>query len=97
MAAFKVWQAVLTTAEMTAEMRCYIPQRVANLFEFHAFTGTGNDATLDLSGNGRTLTANGTPAITTGPPIPWDLFDPPLIVELRPVTGGVDPASPYWP
>jgi hypothetical protein len=67
-AAVKVWNAVLTQAELTTEAAKYAPQRSANLWAAYKFD-TGPQTTDDSS-NGRTLTAVGTPTLdSSGPPI----------------------------
>ena len=67
-AAVKVWNAVLTQAELEAEMTEYAPQRTANVWGAWKFDN--GPQTTDDSGNGRTLTMAGTPVTdTSGPPI----------------------------
>lgn len=66
-AAFKMWQAVLTLAEVTAELAQFAPVRAGNLLRYHPFHVA---ETADYSGNGNTL-AGGTGATTEAdPPIP---------------------------
>jgi hypothetical protein len=67
-AAVKVWNAVLTQTELTAEAAKYAPQRTANLWGAYSFQS--GPQTTDDSGNSRTLTAVGTPTLdASGPPI----------------------------
>jgi hypothetical protein len=66
-AAFKMWDATLTAAEIDAELGQYQPARTANLLRYHPFRTA---ETTDYSGNGRTLTA-GTATTEDGPPIRW--------------------------
>jgi hypothetical protein len=67
-AAVKVWNAVLTQAELTAEAAKYAPVRTANLWAAYKFNA--GPQTTDDSGNGRTLTQVGTPTPdASGPPI----------------------------
>jgi hypothetical protein len=67
-AAFKAWNAVLTTAELDLEARAYQPRRTTNLLGWYPFL---TPSTVDLSGLGNTLTG-GTGATTEdGPPIGW--------------------------
>lgn len=67
-AAVKVWQAVLTQAELEAELPKYNAQRTTNLWASYSFRN--GPQTTDESVNGRTLTPNGTAvADTSGPPV----------------------------
>lgn len=67
LAAFKVWTAALSQAEVAAELTQYAPVRTANLLRYHPFI----DSPADLSGNGHTLTAGSTPVTwEAGPDIP---------------------------
>lgn len=68
-AAVKIWNAVLTQAELTAEAAKYAPVRAANLWAAYKFNG--GPQTVDDSGNGRPLTVTfGTPGTdASGPPI----------------------------
>ena len=69
LAAIKVWDAVLTQAEIEAEKWKRIPARWANS---HLWNPLFNATDLsDYSGNGRTLTATGTLTTEDGPPVPW--------------------------
>lgn len=66
--AFKQWDAALTAAEVSAELRQYSPRRSTNLVRFHPFQIA---ETTDYSGNGRTLTVTGSPTTEDGPTLPW--------------------------
>lgn len=68
-AAVKVWQAVLTKAELETEKPKYAAQRTANLWAAYSFRA--GPQTTDDSGNARTLTAGAGTAVvdTSGPPI----------------------------
>jgi hypothetical protein len=68
-AAIKVWDAELTQTELWTEMWSQTPFRRTNL---HLFAPGFKHAELnDMSGNGKTLTANGTLTTEEGPPVPW--------------------------
>lgn len=69
-AALKVWDAVLTQAELEAERWSYAPVRRANLHLWTPLVDTDN-STRDYSGNGRNWTAGGTLTSEDGPPILW--------------------------
>lgn len=65
----KVWDAVLTQAELEHEKWSIRPKRWANI---HLWCPARIATELfDLSGNGRTLTATGTLTTEDGPPVPW--------------------------
>ena len=67
--AIKVWDAVLTQAELEQEKWSIRPRRWANL---HLWAPCRIATELaDYSGNGRTLTATGTLTTEDGPPVPW--------------------------
>lgn len=68
-AAVKIWDAVLTLAEIQAERNTYAPVRTANVWANYQFRN--GPQISDDSSNGRNLTAGaGTPAVdTAGPPI----------------------------
>lgn len=69
MANFKLYNAVLTTAEMTQELSQYVPQRTTNLTHWYPFI---NVDTTDYSGNARTLTAvDSGHALADGPSVRW--------------------------
>lgn len=68
LAAVKLWDAALTTAEVQNELAQFAPVRTTNLLRYHPFHVA---ETTDYSGNGNTLTAGATPAATEDdPPIP---------------------------
>lgn len=69
MSSFKFWNETLSTAELQAESWQHLPNRTANLQYWYPFV----QAELsDYSGNGRTLTENGTGFVTDdGPPVSW--------------------------
>lgn len=69
-AAVKIYDAVLTAAEIAQEMRQIQPVRFANLNSWYPLWSTADDE-IDYSGQGRTLTVGGTLAMEDGPPIPW--------------------------
>jgi len=86
-AAVKIWEAALTADELRQERWSYAPRRTANLWACYSIIdlAPGNFG-LDMSGNGRDLTANGTLTYEDGPPITWgfggdsdgrELFVPP--------------------
>jgi hypothetical protein len=66
------FSAVLSAAELLAQSYQYLPIRTANL---HAWQPFGDNSVagcmIDYSGNGRSLTANGTLLTADGPPISW--------------------------
>jgi hypothetical protein len=69
-AAIKLYDAVLTPAEIVQEMRQYLPARTANNNGWYPLFTTNDDQT-DFSGLGRDWTVGGTLATEDGPPIPW--------------------------
>ena len=76
-AAVKVWDAALTTAEVEAELSQQQPKRTTNLIRWHPFVTA---ETTDYSGLDNTLTG-GTGATTEdGPPIPWGSAIPVLLL-----------------
>ena len=85
-AAVKVWSAVLTQAEIQAELTRYAAVRTANLVRVHRLQVP---EVTDYSGNGNVLTG-GTGAGTTADP-PIGPFSPPypglLVSRLRPYFG----------
>lgn len=71
-AAVKMWDAVLTSAELENERWQILPRKTASLLFFTPMV----DATLasnviDYSGNAVDWTANGSAAVEDGPPISW--------------------------
>lgn len=82
-AAFKLWQAALNAADITNELAQYQPIRTANLLHYHPFIRT---ETADYSGNANTLTGGTGSTTEDGPPIPWRITAPQLILPAP--TGG---------
>ncbi len=75
LAAVKVWSAVLTGDEIINEMKHYLPQRLANINGWYPSVSQAvNDNATDYSGNGNTMTVNGTLSVEDGPPIAWYPF-----------------------
>lgn len=70
----KAWQAALSAAEVAAEAAYQAPQRTSNLFGWWPLASGAR--TVDLSGNSRTLTENGTLANASDPGIPMYSTDP---------------------
>lgn len=66
-AALKVWDDVLTEAELYNERWTYRPQITTNLHGWWPFY----EDTKDYSGNGKDFTEAGTIAYNLGPPIAW--------------------------
>lgn len=62
----RVWAAVLTQAELLAEYHATSPVRATNLWAAYSFAS--GPQTTDNSGNGRTLTAAGTPTLDAAGP-----------------------------
>lgn len=62
----RAWAAVLTQAELLAEYHATSPVRTANLWAAYSFAA--GPQTTDDSGNGRTLTAAGTPTLDSAGP-----------------------------
>ena len=84
--AIKCWQAALTSAEISAEMKTVRPLRLANLHYWHpAIASDLTTALKDYSGNGRDWTAEGTlSAEKETPPISWGVS--PLFINKIVVT-----------
>ncbi len=69
---FKLFDRVLTDAELLAEMNRLTPASTTNLSAWWPLVGdTIANAVKDYSGNGRDWTANGTLTIEDGPPVTW--------------------------
>lgn len=64
----KVWAAALTAAELEQERWSHLPQRTSNLWAWYPLDGNNE---VDYSGNGRTLTAAGTPTTAHGPSVSY--------------------------
>lgn len=84
----KVWDAALGVDEIAKEMWTARPQRFANLWGFFPMFDTV--VTKDWSGNGHTITYNGTMTTVDGPPVGWGAA--PLIVGRGPFV-----PPPYLP
>lgn len=69
MAGLRVWDAVLTQAELEQERYSILPVRMANLHGFWPIFGHSD--LVDYSGNARDLTATGTLSTEDGPPVSW--------------------------
>lgn len=67
-AAFKMWNAALTQAEVEAELAQYQPRRTDSLLRFHPFVTT---EAVDYSGNANSLAGGVGSTTEDGPPIPW--------------------------
>jgi hypothetical protein len=67
----KVWGAVLSLAELQAERTQGKPVRTSNVNRYHRLLN--NTDTSDGSGNGRTVTFNGTVSTEGTEPVPWEL------------------------
>jgi hypothetical protein len=95
-AAFKLWDAAFTTPEVENELGQYQPRRTTNLLAFHPFIGT---ELTDYSGGGYDLTASSTSTvIEDGPPIPWRLSSPRLIIPSPlPSLTPVNPSGAFFP
>lgn len=65
----KIWNAALTDNELLQEMYSGIPRRTANLYLWCPLWT--NSMLNDLSGNGNSLTAVGTPTTQDMPPVTW--------------------------
>lgn len=65
----KAWDAVLTLAEIQADMRQALPVRTANIKIFRPFFSTSDLG--DYSGVGGSGASSGTLTNSDGPPIPW--------------------------
>lgn len=86
LAALKMWDQVLTQAEITTELVQYRPVRTANLLHHHPLVKT---ETTDYSGNGYALSGGTGSATADGPPIPWGARRRPR-VALTPALPTVD-------
>lgn len=65
----QVWESQLTVAQIQNQMEQYVP--IADFGNLFAWWPCVSNGTVDLSGNGRTFTQNGTVTAADGPPIPW--------------------------
>jgi len=75
-AAFKLWDATLTAAEIQLEMQTYVPQRLANINRWTPLLPGTTERLADYSGSGLNWTSGGTPTDESDPPIVWDLIQP---------------------
>jgi Concanavalin A-like lectin/glucanases superfamily len=82
-AAFKLWQAALTQAEVEAELASYDAVRTSNLLRVHKLQVP---ETTDYSGNGNALTVTGSPSTEADPPI--GAAPPALVPRLVNPNGG---------
>lgn len=90
-AAVKVWDRVLTQAELEIERWSYLPVLTNSLHGYWPMWGTSDGAT-DFSGNGKSWTVNGTVASADGPPLPWS---PPHDDENAYVIAAAATGQPY--
>jgi hypothetical protein len=90
-AGFSFWTAGLTAAEVANESQRYVPYRLANLQMFCPFVKA---ETADYSGLGHTLSGGATTTTEDGPPIPWRMSSPRLIIP--PVSAGSPPFVPLY-
>lgn len=67
----KIWTAVLSQAEVQAEMYSIRPKRTENLYGFYPFFIGSSERVRDYSGNGNSLTENSTIEDGDSPPISW--------------------------
>ena len=80
MAHVKIWDAVLTAAEVERERWSARPRRTADLKAWYPLMGNTVAASLaDYSGNDFALTQQGTPTVQDGPPVGWGA--PPHLVQ----------------
>lgn len=88
----KMYSAVLTSAEIDQEHRRLLPYRTANLFACWPMVGATAAANLiDISGNGRNLTAGGTLTVEDNAPVSWGSENPEttfVVTSSGAVTGG---------
>lgn len=85
-AGIKIYDAVLSAAEIAAEMHSYRPLRLANINAWYpCFAGT-SERLRDYSGNGRDWTAGGTLTDEDGPPLTWG--GPVIMIPFVPVSSG---------
>jgi hypothetical protein len=82
-AALRLWTAQLSAAEAQQESTQYVPNRLSNLVAWYPLVRA---ETTDYSGNARTLSGGAGAATEDGPPIPWQMASPRLI--LPPTAGG---------
>jgi concanavalin A-like lectin/glucanase superfamily protein/Big-like domain-containing protein len=91
-AAIKVYDTVLTAAEIAAEMAVVTPVRTAGLNGWYPLQSAATAAS-DGSGNGQTLTVSGRLATdAAGPPLP--VFTPLVTLQNTPISGIVQASDP---
>jgi len=79
----KVWDDILTQAEIANEMWTIVPQKQENIHLWSPLFPGSTERVKDYSGNGRNWTEGGTITDAVGPPIAWDLSGPvPLAPQL---------------
>jgi hypothetical protein len=81
-AAFKCWDAVLTTAELERERWTYLPKRYANIHLWSPFISDLEEYAADPP---KSWTVNGTPTEESGPPIAWGSA---IVLNLEADAGG---------
>lgn len=74
----KVWDAILTEAELYQEMYSMLPRRFADLHLYWPLWGSGD--TADYSGNAKDATVGGTLATADQPPIGYGVTESGLLV-----------------
>lgn len=94
-AGVKVWDAILTPAEILQEKQQLLPIRTANLNTFSPFFSTDDDQ-VDFSGNGFDWTVNGSPTTEEAPPVPWCCGLIPSVVPAVVVVAAIPAARPAW-
>lgn len=68
----RVYDAVLTQAELENERQSLLPTRTANINLWTpTIDSTLANCVLDMSGNGRNWTSAGTPTVQSNPPVSW--------------------------
>lgn len=75
-AATKVWDTVLTDAELYREMWSYVPRRFANLNLWSPHFSGSSERIRDYGANGYDWTEGGTLTDEAGPPITWGIALP---------------------
>jgi hypothetical protein len=68
---FRVWTSALTLAEIEVERARRVPTKTPLEWWVPLLGTTSAAAVIDRSGNGRSLTANGSPTIVDGAPVGW--------------------------
>lgn len=85
----RLWDAQLSTAEIERERWTIVPHRTTNLVGWYPFLEA---STVDLSGAGNSLTANGSPTSTgEHPPTPWRPARPRLLLPPAAAGGSTVP------